>query len=130
MKKIYIKFPLLLFFLCLSFHVLSQVSSSEPDTYGDNSIGKQSIQNNVDFINVSSFPNPASKTLTFTFKGGELSFISIEIYKLTGQPVLTFKPENLEYVLDVTGMEEGIYFYKVLYNGKVIKTEKFVVLKK
>jgi hypothetical protein len=130
MKKIYIQIFLLLFFLNLSINVFCQVGSASSNNDGNNSIEKQSVQNIIDPVIVSTYPNPASKTLTFTFKGDEINLASIEIYKLTGQMILNFKPENQQYILDVTSMEDGIYFYKIIYNGEVLKTEKFVVLKK
>lgn len=130
MKKIYIPFLLFFFLLSCSIRIFAQAGPAESSTDGISSMEKQSVQNNVDPVIVSSFPNPASTTLTFTFKGNELNLTTIEVYKLTGEQMLSFKPEGLQYALDVTSMEDGIYFYKIIYNGKVLKTEKFVVLKK
>jgi phage tail sheath gpL-like len=129
MKKIFIPF-LLIFFLSNSKSVLAQTGSAESNATINSLMEKQSVLNSADPVIVSSFPNPASVTLTFTFKGNELNLTTIEIYKLTGEQTLSFKPEGLQYTLDVTSMEDGIYFYKIIYNGKVLKTEKFVVLKK
>ena len=53
----------------------------------------------------------------------------MEIFKLTGQPILTIIPNDKQYILDVASMDEGIYFYKVLYNGKLVKTEKIMIIK-
>jgi hypothetical protein len=129
MKKIFIPF-LLIFFLSNSMSIFAQTGSAESNATGNSLIEKQSVLNAVDPVIVSSFPNPARTTLTFTFKGNEFNLTTIEIYKLTGEQMLSFKPEGLQYTLDVTSMEDGIYFYKIIYNGKVLKTEKFVVLKK
>jgi len=79
---------------------------------------------------VTAFPNPADKEITFTFKGMELPSVVVEVYEITGLFSTSFKPENDIQVLNVSEMKEGLYFYKVLYNGKVLITEKFVILRK
>ena len=128
MKKIYLTQIIILIFLIPSIRIFSQTIIDKSIFSDSNTISAARIYSlNAD---ISSFPNPASKTITFTFKGVDINAISVEVYELTGQPILTFKSENIQYILDVTSMKEGIYFYKVLYNGKVIKTEKFVILKK
>ena len=128
MKKIYIAQIIILIFLIPSIRIFSQTIIDKSISSDTNTISAARIYPlNADIF---SYPNPASKTITFTFKGVDINAISVEVYELTGQPILTFKSENIQYILDVTSMKEGIYFYKVLYNGKVIKTEKFVILKK
>lgn len=129
MKKIYFQFFLLLFFLSSSVQVSSQVNSSRSFNYLADSVIKHSVVQN-DPVSISVFPNPASKSITFTFKGLDLEFVKVQVFEITGGPVKMFIPENSQYTMDLTMMKEGIYFYNVQYNGKVVKTEKFVVLKK
>lgn len=81
-------------------------------------------------VSVTATPNPASKSLTFVLKGVEFSKVEIEVFELTGQPVMTVHPDNIQYTIDVTSFKEGMYFYKVISSGKVLKSEKFIVLKK
>ncbi|HNW97243.1 MAG TPA: T9SS type A sorting domain-containing protein [Bacteroidales bacterium] len=115
MKKIY--FILILLPFLFSFQVFSQ-------SFKDEAII------NKEKINIFSYPNPANKILTFSFTGIELSKTEIEIFELTGQPVMKVKPDNEQYTIDVLNLKEGIYFYKIIYNGEIITTEKFVVLRK
>jgi hypothetical protein len=125
MKKVYI--------LNIILQVLINTSIAFAQSNSSGTISSDSaasIQNYKEMVEVSAFPNPASKTLTFVFKENDINFLSVEIYKLTGQPLLTIRPDNVQYTIDVTSMEEGIYFYKVIYNGKIVKTEKFMVLRK
>lgn len=81
-------------------------------------------------VSVKVFPNPASKDLTFSFSGADIQAIEVDIYELTGLEIAAFRPQTNTYIFDVSSLKEGLYFYNVLYNGKVIQSEKFVVLKK
>ncbi|MFH0866212.1 MAG: T9SS type A sorting domain-containing protein [Bacteroidota bacterium] len=84
----------------------------------------------ISTVVVTALPNPVSKSLTFSLKGIDFSKVIIEIFELTGQPVMTIKPDNAQYTIDVSAFKEGIYFYKVISKEKIVKSEKFVVLKK
>lgn len=87
------------------------------------------VINQNEKVAVSTYPNPAVTKLNFTFETNNINLLIVEIFKLTGQPILTIIPNDKQYSLDVASMEEGIYFYKVIYNGKLVKTEKFMIIK-
>lgn len=126
MKKIY----LLCVLIQLGFFIQAFSQTKRVDLNSDIEESSTSIQNIQDLIDVTTFPNPASKTLTFIFSGVDLSDVVVEIFELTGQPVLTMMPDNDHSTVDVSGFKEGLYFYKVVVKGLTIKTEKFIVLKK
>lgn len=84
----------------------------------------------ISTVSVTALPNPASKSLSFSLKGIDFSKVEIKIFELTGQPVMTIKPDNTQYTIDVSTFKEGMYFYKVISSSKVLKSEKFIVLKK
>ena len=128
MKKIYFIQIIILIFFIPSIKIFSQTITDKLILSDSDTISSDLIYHGT--VDISAFPNPASKIIIFTFRGVDYNALSVEVFELTGQPVLTFKFENTQYILDVTEMKEGIYFYKVLYNGKVVKTEKFVINKK
>lgn len=126
MKKIYFLSIILLF----GFSIQAYSQTKRTDINSDSEESTSGIQNNNEALDVISYPNPASKSLTFSLKGIDFNSVEIEIFELTGQPVMTIKPDNTQYTIDVSAFKEGIYFYKVVSNGVVLKSEKFIVLKK
>jgi hypothetical protein len=126
MKKIY----LLCIFLQIGFSIQTFSQTKRNDINSDMDESTSKTQGFQEAIDVTSFPNPASKSLTFSIQGVDFSKVEIEIFELTGQPVMTLKPDNAVSTIDVSGFKEGIYFYKVVSNDSVIKSEKFIVLKK
>ena len=81
-------------------------------------------------VSVKVYPNPASKAVTFSFVNSDLQLIKVKVFEITGLEISSFIPSAANYVFDVSALKEGLYFYSVLNNGKVIQSEKFVVLKK
>ena len=77
------------------------------------------------------YPNPASSMVHFNYG---LSFgdnVSVSVYNLLGQEVLSQKLNSLQGVatISVADLNEGIYFCNLVVNGQALKTEKFVVKK-
>ncbi len=115
MKKIFILYTILT--VGFTYNTFSQINNDI------------TVNNQLEKAAVSTYPNPAVTKLNFVFETNNLDLLIVEVFKLTGQPIITIIPNDKQYILDVTSMEEGIYFYKVLYNGKLVKTEKFMVIK-
>lgn len=127
MNKIYI-FLIIILQTGISTLGFSQKQQDNINSYPEDNTSL--IQITAKEIEISTYPNPASKSLTFSIKGVDLSSVEIEIFELTGQPVMIVHPDNMQYTIDVTSFMEGMYFYKFVSSGKVLKSEKFIVLKK
>jgi hypothetical protein len=127
MKKLYI-FLFILMQAGISAQVFSQTRIDKNILLTDENTITTPITK--DQIEVATFPNPASKSITFSIKGIDFSKVEIEIFELTGQPMMTLFPDNNQFTVDVTSFKEGIYFYKIVSSGEILKSEKFIVLQK
>ena len=80
---------------------------------------------------VSVYPNPASRTLTITFKSGGLTEAAIEIYDVTGRSVLSQNSAGKEpaVILDVSNFGDGIYFIRISSGTREIYSRKIVIAK-
>lgn len=88
---------------------------------------KLNTPNNITF-NLS--PNPANNTVSFDYdlKGTSQS-ATIKIYNMLGTLVKTTSLETSSNStkIDITSLEEGMYFYSVVVGGKAVKTSRLVV---
>ncbi|WP_442264963.1 T9SS type A sorting domain-containing protein [Tenacibaculum sp. ZS6-P6] len=76
--------------------------------------------------NIKIFPNPASKEIKIYPKNIE-TINNVEIYTITGQLVLKKKViKNLEFSLNLDGLNSGIYLVKIKTNTSVF-TQKIIV---
>ena len=77
------------------------------------------------------YPNPASSVVHFNYGLTAGDNVSVSIYNLLGQEVLSQKLNSLQgmVTISVVDLNEGIYFCNLVVNGQALKTEKFVVRK-
>lgn len=81
---------------------------------------------------ISVFPNPASNELYFLFNlENENDRLSVEIMDINGRIVLQKNMENNRepQKLDLSGMADGVYFYRVTAGNKTFKPGKVVIMK-
>ncbi|MEO5572566.1 MAG: T9SS type A sorting domain-containing protein [Bacteroidia bacterium] len=82
-------------------------------------------QNVTDENHLSIFPNPASER--FTVSCFKFRVNRIEMINAVGEIIFTVKPENKnEVTMDVTGLQKGIYFMKLMLENTTV-TKKIVV---
>jgi hypothetical protein len=84
------------------------------------------------------YPNPFNPTTTFLFDVPRLSHVTIKVYNVLGQEIITLVDEDMapgSYEADWNGVASsgnsvasGIYFYKMESDG-FIKTRKMMLLK-
>ena len=90
--------------------------------------GIKQFANNYTVSNMA--PNPASNnvTLNYDLKGSSQA-ATLKIYNMLGTAVKTVALEsyNNSSKIDISSLEEGMYFYSVLVGGKAIKTSRLVV---
>ncbi|HEY1038487.1 MAG TPA: T9SS type A sorting domain-containing protein [Bacteroidia bacterium] len=84
------------------------------------------------FMMSNAMPNPASSSVAvkYNFASAPRS-ASIKIYNMVGSLVREVKVEGVEgkTQLDVSSLNEGIYFYTLVVNDKAISTKKLIVSK-
>ena len=81
----------------------------------------------VESTNVSVYPNPATDLLHFDLSK-QFHSVNIQLYDITGKMVNTYNFENSQQVvMNVDKLSPGIYFYKLLVEGKLVKTERVIV---
>ena len=88
----------------------------------------------VDFNNVNVFgnayPNPANNTVSFDYNMPfDVNSASVAIYNMMGQEVVK---QDLNLAgsradINVSDLNEGVYFYSLIVNNQTVKTNKFVV---
>ncbi|MDA3812754.1 MAG: right-handed parallel beta-helix repeat-containing protein [Candidatus Cloacimonetes bacterium] len=99
-------------------------------------------------VMLNNYPNPFNPTTTISFSVTQTSsFVTLEIYNLKGQRVKTFSPslchpelvegrgQNIYNVVwngtdqNNQPVSSGVYFYKLVSNGKDIASKKMLLLK-
>jgi hypothetical protein len=71
---------------------------------------------------ISMYPNPTSNMLTITSAN---KMDAISVYSVVGQEVMNVNVNADNTVLNVSGLQDGIYLVKVISEGKV-STSKFI----
>ncbi|HKC68149.1 MAG TPA: T9SS type A sorting domain-containing protein [Bacteroidia bacterium] len=75
-------------------------------------------------------PNPANNSVSLNYDlKNTTQPASVKIYNMLGTPVKTVTLETYSNntKIDITSLEEGIYFYSVVVGGKAVKTSRLVV---
>ena len=76
------------------------------------------------------YPNPANNTISFDYNMPyDVNSASVAIYNMMGQEVVR---QNLNLGgsradINVSDLNEGVYFYSLIVNNQTVKTNKFVV---
>ena len=86
-------------------------------------------ENKISFSHA--YPNPASSLVHFNYQLPTNGNVSVSVYNLLGQEVLSQQLDALQgqAVLSVADLTDGIYFCNLKVDGRAVKTEKFVVKK-
>ncbi|RLD52913.1 MAG: hypothetical protein DRJ05_16990, partial [Bacteroidetes bacterium] len=87
-------------------------------------------ENNFDNIYLSSaYPNPASTFVSLDYDLKDMNGAKLVVYNLLGSAVKDIQiTEDIGKIkMDVTDLDEGIYFYSLLVDNKTVKTQKLVV---
>lgn len=102
---------------------LYQVSSNPCDfIIGiDQSILKQSA--------VQLYPNPTSDFITIEIDAPLIGSYELKLYSLLGQEVMNIKLEQLKIKIDISVLDQGIYFLKIENEQNIISKRKIIKLK-
>jgi hypothetical protein len=90
-----------------------------------------SIEENTDLF-FAVYPNPSNGNINIKYDINFNDQASFEIYDVIGKKIIRFKliaSANQQKILLNSVLSSGIYSYKYLVNGKLIKTDKLVIKK-
>jgi hypothetical protein len=72
------------------------------------------------------YPNPATEQITIEFEN-QVKSIDITIINIFGQTIIHQQMSgNSKYNLNISNLESGMYFYSIISNGKVLKSDKLI----
>lgn len=87
----------------------------------------------VDFVLKQNYPNPFNPTTTIGFSIPQFSFVTLKVYNLLGQELVTLvneqkSPGNYKVEWNANGLPSGMYFYR-LTTKDFTQTKKMLLLK-
>jgi hypothetical protein len=80
------------------------------------------------------YPNPFNPTTNIQFSIPKTEFVTLKIYNLLGQVVVTLVSEiliagNYSYTWDATGFASGVYYYRLMTDNGYNQSRKLLLLK-
>lgn len=86
---------------------------------------------NGQFILLQAFPNPTSATLNLNFIMPEQKPVTVHLYNIYGESIMKTALSDVhtgfnQYTKDVSTFPKGVYFFKILHEGKAY-VQKFLV---
>ncbi len=73
------------------------------------------------------FPIPARQELNFRLNQQKATKFMVQIYDLTGKQIMNSDFHSLNFSIDVSRLQPGIYTYRLSGNGAVLMSEKFEI---
>ena len=105
-------------------------SPTQSFTTSGNRLDGNFVEETVEAITLSLYPNPVSKVLTVEYDTDAVNGVNIQILDITGRQVMRMHSENEgdQVQFNVANLQSGYYFIQI-DNGKEQITEKFIVFK-
>ena len=80
------------------------------------------------------YPNPFNPTTTIEFAIPKSGLVSLKIYDVAGREITSalntmLNPGVIKYTFSGSNYSSGVYFYRLVVDGKVIDTKKMVLIK-
>ncbi len=117
-------------------HTFNFASVFSPSAVASASIALQHMsivginEPNASETKISIYPNPSSETTTISISHNViLSKAVIHIFDVIGNEVKTLDIYEHEYVFKNANLSNGVYFYKIINNGKQISDGKLIIKK-
>jgi hypothetical protein len=75
------------------------------------------------------YPNPNDGNMTLEYEAQENQSGEFAIFDMTGRQVATYQllPGNNRMEINLTGLSTGMYFYKMVLDGQVVKSDKLII---
>lgn len=91
----------------------------------------KSIQGMVTNTSFLLFPNPNNGVMELSYDLGNDSEAMMKLFDVTGKLVSIYKLQNNKGTMPINehALHNGVYFYRILVDNKVIKTNKIVIIK-
>ncbi|MBI3520253.1 MAG: T9SS type A sorting domain-containing protein [Bacteroidetes bacterium] len=121
------------------------VGTTNPIPFDDGSayyyIDSVSLYDSLDYVtNIKShenklkcniYPNPNKGVMTLEYDLGNMNEATMNLYDVTGKLLTVYKLPSAKGALQMNEqtLQNGIYFYHILVEGKSIKTDKIVIIK-
>ena len=95
--------------------------------YMANTLGNSQIQNNSELIKV--YPNPANNSLYINLALDSEANIKLQILSIEGRLVFDKNINSNSFNnIDISKIEKGVYFIKIVNNGNVLYKDKLIKL--
>ncbi|MBI3520254.1 MAG: T9SS type A sorting domain-containing protein [Bacteroidetes bacterium] len=109
----------------MSYYYIDSVSLYDSLDYVTN------IKSHENKLKCSLYPNPNKGVMTLEYDLGNTNEATMNLYDVTGKLMSTYKLQSNKGMLQMNEqtLENGIYFYHILVEGKSIKTDKIVIIK-
>ena len=92
-------------------------------------VGYLGVNENSKAVSFNIYPNPAANSLTLTLSKGE-GTVTVSITDICGKEIKQLETENKTTDIDISTLQDGIYFITAKNKNSSLKsTKKFVVLK-
>ena len=96
---------------------------------------EQLSENRITTFNLrQNYPNPFNPITTIGFSIPKEEYVSLKVYNLLGQHILTLVSENLkagnyQYKWDASDFAGGVYVYRIVTDNGFVDTKKLLLLK-
>ncbi len=83
--------------------------------------------NEVENSSTNVYPNPATEIIHFDLSK-QFNSVTVQLYDITGKMIATSSfSKAQEMVMDINKFSPGVYFYKLITDGRLLKTERIVL---
>lgn len=92
---------------------------------------KAKLSDGLEYTSFNLYPNPNNGFMELKYDLGTHTEGTMTLYDITGKLVNNYKLPNTKgiLVMNEQTLHNGIYFYRILVDSKVIKTDKIVIIK-
>jgi hypothetical protein len=75
------------------------------------------------------YPQPANENVNLEIKNLQLAKVTFSLYDLIGKVILSTEIDytNQTIVLKTSDLQEGIYFYQIVADNKVVATSRLII---
>ena len=112
------------------YHFYDERNPEEKYTFNVNfTYNPEQAVEEINTIFSNAYPNPANNTVSFDYEMQNANSAAVAIYNMMGQEVVR-QDLNLggsRVDINVSDLNEGVYFYSLIVNNQTVKTNKFVV---
>ena len=99
-------------------------------------VGIEKINETAETFQLSqNYPNPFNPVTTIEFSVPKPGTVSLKVYDMNGREAVVLlngnrlQPGKYLQSLNGEGLSSGVYFYSMIFNGKVIDTKKMILVK-